>query len=185
MALVRDYVLLGLIHPTRRTVSGYGIYDESACSGCFYSGLFECDIGLDDLGQLCPALNSGNRVQTMLCIEFLRDRAVHNAHLPASKSSWPRWQTMLHNRTTLMCGLTAGIEHVLLLLCSRRGAVLGARRLIFRLTEPAFAVGPASAELCQADHETSLARRRLLHHFCCQARLANISSSGVWNRWLA
>jgi MerR family mercuric resistance operon transcriptional regulator len=83
--VVRDYVLRGLIHPTRRTVSGYGIYDESALSRLlFIRASFECGIGLDDLGQLCQALNSGNRVQTMLCIESLRDRIVQRQRALAS-----------------------------------------------------------------------------------------------------
>jgi MerR family mercuric resistance operon transcriptional regulator len=73
--VVRDYVLRGLIHPTRRTVSGYGIYDESALSRLlFVRAAYECGIGLDELGRLCQALHGGNRVQTMLCIESLRGR---------------------------------------------------------------------------------------------------------------
>jgi MerR family mercuric resistance operon transcriptional regulator len=71
--VVRDYVLRGLIQPTRRTVSGYGIYDEAALSRLlFIRASFECGIGLDDLGQLCQAVNAENRVETLRCIESLR-----------------------------------------------------------------------------------------------------------------
>ena len=70
--VVRDYVLRGLIQPTRRTVSGYGLYDESALSRLrFVRASYECGIGLDKLGQLCQAIDAGNRLDTMRCIEHL------------------------------------------------------------------------------------------------------------------
>lgn len=72
--VVRDYVLRGLIHPTRYTASGYGIYDESALSRLlFVRASFECGVGLDELGQLCQAINAENWVETLRCIEPLRD----------------------------------------------------------------------------------------------------------------
>jgi MerR family mercuric resistance operon transcriptional regulator len=71
--VVRDYVLRGLIRPTRHTVSGYGVYDESALSRLlFVRASFECGIGLDELGQLCQAVNAENRTETLRCIESLR-----------------------------------------------------------------------------------------------------------------
>lgn len=72
--VTRDYVLRGLVRPTRRTASGYGIYDEAALSRLrFIRASYKCGIGLDKLGQLCQALNAEKRLETIRCIECLQD----------------------------------------------------------------------------------------------------------------
>jgi MerR family mercuric resistance operon transcriptional regulator len=71
--VVRDYVVRGLVHPTRYTASGYGVYDVSALSRLlFIRASFECGVGLDELGQLCHAIDAENRVESLRCIDSLR-----------------------------------------------------------------------------------------------------------------
>lgn len=58
--VVRDYVLRGLVHPARRTASGYGIFDGHALARLrFVRTAFEAGIGLDELARLCRALDRG------------------------------------------------------------------------------------------------------------------------------
>lgn len=60
MHIVRDYVLRGLLHPVRRTQSGYGIFDAPALARLrFVRAAFEAGIGLDELTRLCRALDNG------------------------------------------------------------------------------------------------------------------------------
>ncbi|WP_048987263.1 mercuric resistance transcriptional repressor MerD [Burkholderia cenocepacia] len=59
--VVRDYVLRGLLHPARRTASGYGVYDaESLARLRFVRAAFEAGIGLNDLIRLCRELDTGS-----------------------------------------------------------------------------------------------------------------------------
>lgn len=59
--VIRDYVLRGLLHPARRTASGYGLYDaESLARLRFVRAAFEAGIGLNDLIRLCHELDAGS-----------------------------------------------------------------------------------------------------------------------------
>lgn len=58
--VVRDHVLRGLLHPARRTASGYGIFDEQSLLRLrFVRQAFEAGIGLAELAPLCHALDNG------------------------------------------------------------------------------------------------------------------------------
>lgn len=48
--VVCDSVLRGLVHPARRSESGYGLYDDRALERLrFVRALFEVGVGLDEL----------------------------------------------------------------------------------------------------------------------------------------
>jgi len=70
--VVRDYVLRGLLHPARRTESGYGIFDERSLARLrFVRAAFESGIGLDELARLCRALDSDDGADLIGCVECL------------------------------------------------------------------------------------------------------------------
>lgn len=70
--VVRDYVLRGLLHPARRTQSGYGIFDASALARLrFVRAAFDAGIGLDALTRLCHALDGGGD-DAVACLGRLR-----------------------------------------------------------------------------------------------------------------
>ena len=70
--IVRDYMLRGLLHPARRTESGYGIFDERSLARlCFVRAAFESGIGLDELARLCRALDADDSTDVIGCIDRL------------------------------------------------------------------------------------------------------------------
>ncbi|TAM00979.1 MAG: mercuric resistance transcriptional repressor protein MerD [Paraburkholderia sp.] len=71
--VVREYVLRGLVHPVRRTPSGYGLYDEQALERLgLMRSLFEAGIGLDELVRVCRTLDADGDAAT--CLTRLRTR---------------------------------------------------------------------------------------------------------------
>ncbi|HEE9764843.1 TPA: mercuric resistance transcriptional repressor protein MerD [Pseudomonas putida] len=59
--VVRDYLLRGLLHPVRRTDSGYGIFDAQSLARLrFVRTAFEAGIGLSELARWCQALDGGD-----------------------------------------------------------------------------------------------------------------------------
>ena len=70
--VVRDHVLRGLLHPAQRTQSGYGIFDEQSLVRLrFVRAAFEAGIGLDELTQLCRALDANDRPDVTGCVQRL------------------------------------------------------------------------------------------------------------------
>ncbi|TAM00972.1 MAG: mercuric resistance transcriptional repressor protein MerD [Paraburkholderia sp.] len=72
--VVRDYVLRGLLHPARRTASGYGLYDAQSLARLrFVRAAFEAGIGLNDLIRLCRELDSESdaAVDSLECLRSL------------------------------------------------------------------------------------------------------------------
>lgn len=70
--VVRDYVLRGLLHPARRTDSGYGIFDERSLARLrFVRAAFESGIGLAELTRLCRALDANDDTNVTGCVERL------------------------------------------------------------------------------------------------------------------
>lgn len=70
--IVRDYMLRGLLHPARRTESGYGIFDERSLARLrFVRAAFESGIGLDELARLCRALDADDGADLIGCVECL------------------------------------------------------------------------------------------------------------------
>ena len=70
--IVRAYMLRGLLHPARRTESGYGIFDERSLARlCFVRAAFESGIGLDELARLCRALDADDSTDVIGCIDRL------------------------------------------------------------------------------------------------------------------
>jgi len=70
--VVRDYVLRGLLHPARRTGSGYGIFDEQSLARLrFVRAAFESGIGLDELARLCRALDADDGTDAIRCVKRL------------------------------------------------------------------------------------------------------------------
>ncbi len=58
--VVRDYLLRGLLHPVRRTDSGYGIFDAQSLARLrFVRTAFEAGIDLRELARWCQALDGG------------------------------------------------------------------------------------------------------------------------------
>lgn len=83
--VVRDYVLRGLLHPARRTDSGYGIFDERSLARlCFVRAAFESGIGLGELARLCRAIDADDGSDVSGCVErLLRQIAARQAALAA------------------------------------------------------------------------------------------------------
>lgn len=70
--VIRDHVLRGLLHPARRTASGYGIFDEqSLLRLSFVRQAFEAGIGLAEPARLCYALDN-NVVDAAECLARMR-----------------------------------------------------------------------------------------------------------------
>ncbi|WFC42294.1 mercuric resistance transcriptional repressor MerD [Pseudoxanthomonas sp. SE1] len=86
--VVRDHVLRGLLHPTRRTESGYGIFDEQSLARLrFVRAAFEAGIGLDELTHLCRALDTNDRSDVTGCAQrLLAHVAARQATLSAIKA---------------------------------------------------------------------------------------------------
>ncbi|WFC40267.1 mercuric resistance transcriptional repressor MerD [Pseudoxanthomonas sp. SE1] len=73
--VVRDHVLRGLVHPARRTESGYGIFDEQSLARLrFVRAAFEAGIGLDVLARLCRALDAADGADAVAQLAGLRQQ---------------------------------------------------------------------------------------------------------------
>ncbi|QXP27899.1 mercuric resistance transcriptional repressor protein MerD (plasmid) [Stutzerimonas stutzeri] len=73
--VVRNYMIRGLLHPARRTESGYNIFDDKTLGRLrFLRTAFESRIGLDELTRLCKALDAGDCESVNGCVERLRGK---------------------------------------------------------------------------------------------------------------
>jgi len=73
--VVRDYMIRGLLHPARRTESGYNIFDDKTLGRLrFLRTAFESGIGLDELTRLCKALDAGDCESVNGCVGRLRGK---------------------------------------------------------------------------------------------------------------
>lgn len=70
--VVRDYMIRGLLHPARRTESGYNIFDDKTLRLRFLRAAFESGIGLDELARLCKALDADDSESLDRCVERVR-----------------------------------------------------------------------------------------------------------------
>ncbi|HHE7967304.1 TPA: mercuric resistance transcriptional repressor MerD [Serratia marcescens] len=71
--VVRDYMIRGLLHPARRTESGYNIFDDKTLGRLrFLRAAFESGIGLDELARLCKALDADDSESLDRCVERVR-----------------------------------------------------------------------------------------------------------------
>lgn len=71
--VVRDYMIRGLLHPTRRTEGGYNIFDDKTLGRLrFLRAAFESGIGLDELARLCKALDADDSESLDRCVERMR-----------------------------------------------------------------------------------------------------------------
>ncbi|KGM53255.1 MerR family transcriptional regulator [Lysobacter arseniciresistens ZS79] len=86
--VVRDHVLRGLLHPARRTESGYGIFDAQSLARLrFVRAAFEAGIGLDELTRLCRALDANDGDDVTGCVQrLLAHVAARQATLSAVKT---------------------------------------------------------------------------------------------------
>jgi MerR family mercuric resistance operon transcriptional regulator len=87
--VVRDYIIRGLLHPVRRTESGYCIFDERSLERLrFLRTAFESGIALEDLKRLCRALDADDEADVTRCVEpMLRHIASRQALLSAARDA--------------------------------------------------------------------------------------------------
>ncbi len=90
--VVRDYVIRGMHRPVRRTASGYCIFDERSLERLrFLRAAFESGIALEDLKQLCRALDAADGADVTRRIEpMLRHIASRQALLSAARDALAR-----------------------------------------------------------------------------------------------
>ncbi len=80
--VVRDYMIRGLLHPARRTESGYNIFDDKTLGRLrFLRAAFESGIGLDELARLCKALDADDSESSgpMRRARAMEDRRASNS----------------------------------------------------------------------------------------------------------
>ncbi len=81
--VVRDYMIRGLLHPARRTESGYNIFDDKTLGRLrFLRAAFESGIGLDRAGTHAGSSQAGPAV----CKGSYRHRARPGAGIPVDES---------------------------------------------------------------------------------------------------